>query len=45
MPTTQENLETAFGGESQAYQKYSAFAKKAEKDGLSKHRKTFSYNC
>ena len=28
--TTQENLETAFGGESQAYQKYSAFAKKAE---------------
>jgi len=33
MSTTKENLEIAFGGESQAYQKYSAFAKKAEKDG------------
>ena len=35
MSTTQENLDTAFSGESQAYQKYAAFAKKAEKDGLS----------
>ena len=41
MPTTQENLETAFGGESQAYQKYSAFAKKAEKDGLENIAKLF----
>lgn len=41
MPTTQENLETAFGGESQAYQKYSAFAKKAEKDGFANIAKLF----
>lgn len=34
MPTTQENLKSAFAGESQAYQKYVAFAKKAEKDGF-----------
>ena len=39
--TTQENLETAFGGESEAYQKYSAFAKKAEKDGLANIAKLF----
>lgn len=39
--TTKENLETAFGGESQAYQKYSAFAKKAEKDGLINIAKLF----
>ncbi len=41
MPTTQENLETAFSGESQAYQKYSAFAKKAEKDGFANIAKLF----
>jgi rubrerythrin len=34
MPTTAENLKEAFAGESQAYQKYSAFAKKAEHDGF-----------
>jgi rubrerythrin len=34
MPTTQENLATAFAGESQANRKYLAFAKKAEQDGL-----------
>ncbi|HEX2960509.1 MAG TPA: rubrerythrin family protein [Ignavibacteriales bacterium] len=34
MSKTQENLKEAFSGESQAYQKYMAFAKKAEKDGL-----------
>ncbi len=34
MPTTLENLKEAFAGESQAFQKYSAFAKKAEQDGL-----------
>ena len=39
--TTQENLETAFSGESQAYQKYSAFAKQAEKDGLTNIAKLF----
>jgi rubrerythrin len=34
MPTTKENLASAFAGESQAFQKYKAFAKKAEKDGF-----------
>ena len=34
MPTTIENLKTAFAGESQANQKYRAFAKKAEQDGF-----------
>lgn len=34
MPTTIENLKTAFAGESQANRKYLAFARKADKDGL-----------
>lgn len=34
MPSTTENLMTAFAGESQANQKYRAFAKKAEKEGF-----------
>jgi rubrerythrin len=34
MPTTIENMKTAFAGESQANQKYRAFAKKAEQDGF-----------
>ena len=34
MPTTLENLKEAFAGESQANQKYRAFAKKAERDGF-----------
>jgi len=34
MPTTKENLATAFAGESQANRKYLAFAKQADKDGL-----------
>jgi len=34
MPTTLDNLKEAFAGESQAFQKYSAFAKKAEQEGL-----------
>ncbi len=33
MPTTLENLQTAFAGESQANRKYLAFAEKAEKEG------------
>lgn len=41
MPTTQENLDTAFSGESQAYQKYSAFAAKAEKEGFANIAKLF----
>jgi rubrerythrin len=32
--TTEQNLKEAFAGESQAYQKYMAFAKQAEQDGL-----------
>jgi rubrerythrin len=32
--TTNENLKAAFAGESQANQKYRAFAKKAQQDGL-----------
>jgi len=31
---TQANLRSAFGGESQAYQRYKVWAKKAEKDGF-----------
>jgi len=34
MATTQDNLKEAFAGESQANQKYRAFAKKAEQDGF-----------
>jgi rubrerythrin len=34
MSTTTDNLKEAFAGESQAFQKYSAFAKRAEQDGL-----------
>ncbi len=34
MATTMDNLKTAFSGESQANQKYRAFAKKAEQDGF-----------
>jgi rubrerythrin len=34
MATTHDNLKEAFAGESQANQKYRAFAKKAEKEGF-----------
>jgi rubrerythrin len=34
MPSTTENLKESFAGESQANQKYRAFAKKAEQDGF-----------
>ena len=34
MATTPDNLKTAFAGESQANQKYRAFAKQAEQDGF-----------
>lgn len=34
MPTTTENLNEAFAGESKAFQKYEAFANKAEKEGF-----------
>jgi rubrerythrin len=34
MPTTLDNLKEAFAGESQANQKYRAFAKKAEREGF-----------
>ncbi|WP_136807807.1 rubrerythrin family protein [Desulfosediminicola flagellatus] len=41
MPTTNENLKEAFAGESQANQKYKAFAKKAEKEGFANIAKLF----
>ena len=41
MPTTNENLQTAFAGESQANRKYLAFAKKADKDGYPQIAKLF----
>ena len=41
MATTRENLKEAFAGESQANQKYRAFAKKAERDGFPNIAKLF----
>lgn len=41
MSTTKENLSEAFAGESQANQKYRAFAKKADKEGLPNIAKLF----
>lgn len=41
MPTTSDNLHEAFAGESQAHQKYRAFAKKAEQEGFSVVAKLF----
>lgn len=38
---TQENLQAAFAGESQANRKYLAFAKKAEEDGFAQVAKLF----
>lgn len=42
MASTGDNLKEAFGGESQAFQKYSAFAKRAEKDGFKNIAKLFN---
>ncbi len=41
MTTTNENLATAFAGESQANRKYLAFARQAEKEGLPQIAKLF----
>ncbi len=41
MSSTLDNLKEAFAGESQAFQKYSAFAKKADQDGLPNIAKLF----
>jgi len=41
MATTSDNLKEAFAGESQANQKYRAFAKKAEKEGFVNIAKLF----
>ncbi len=41
MPTTNDNLATAFAGESQANRKYLAFARQAEKEGLPQIAKLF----
>jgi len=41
MKSTTDNLNDAFSGESQAYQKYSAFSKKAEREGFVNIAKLF----
>jgi len=41
MTKTTDNLKTAFAGESQAFQKYQAFAKKAARDGYVNIAKLF----
>jgi rubrerythrin len=41
MPTTQQDLATAFAGESQANRKYLAFARQAEKEGYPQIAKLF----
>jgi len=42
MSKTTDDLKTAFAGESQAFQKYSAFAKKATQDGFTNIAKLFA---
>ena len=42
MPTTKEDLKEAFAGESQANQKYHAFAKKALREGYPNIAKLFN---
>ena len=41
MATTEENLKEAFAGESQAYRKYVAFARKAEQEGFANVARLF----
>lgn len=41
MPTTNENLATAFAGESQANRKYLAFARQADKEGFGQIARLF----
>ncbi len=41
MASTTDNLKDAFSGESQAFQKYRAFAKKADKEGFANIAKLF----
>jgi rubrerythrin len=41
MSSTENHLKEAFAGESQAYQKYRAFAKKAEQDGFANVARLF----
>ncbi len=41
MPSIEEDLKQAFAGESQAFQKYRAFARKAEQDGFPNVAKLF----
>ena len=45
MSKTEENLKEAFAGESQANQKYNAFAKKAEREGLPNIARLFKNGC
>ena len=44
MSKTENNLQEAFAGESQANRKYLAFAKKAERDGYLQAAKLYSFN-
>jgi rubrerythrin len=39
--TTKDNLKAAFAGESQAHRKYTAFSRKAEKEGFSQVARVF----
>jgi len=41
MSSTPENLKVAFAGESEAYQKYTSFAEKAEKEGFANVARLF----
>ncbi len=41
MATTEDNLKEAFSGESQAYRKYAAFARKAEQEGFANVARLF----
>ena len=41
MASTTDNLNEAFAGESQAFQKYTVFAKKAEREGFANIAKLF----
>jgi len=43
--TTQDNLQEAFAGESQANRKYLAFADKAQQEGYKQVAKLFSRSC
>ena len=45
MANTIDNLKEAFAGESQAFQKYTSFAEKADKDGMPNIARLFRTTC